>query len=220
MNKLPYIRSFGRKKSRALSKEAFEIFNSPVEYQLDPENIPAIDVLEIGFGDGEHMIFQAQNNPHLVFLGCEPFINSFTNCLKEIKKQQLTNILLWNDDARIIIEKLPDHSLKYVYILFPDPWPKRRHHNRRVIDQWLVDILAQKLKNEGIIRIATDHPGYHQWISELFAKNIRNYKILTTAKPKDWVITKYQQKAAKLFGNPDVFYADYTNLFTNNQQFE
>lgn len=156
--------------------------------------------LEIGFGAGEHLIWQAVANPKIGLIGCEPFLNGIAKLLRKVREQALTNIKIFCEDARLLIERLPENSVDKVFILFPDPWPKARHHKRRIISVGVVDQLARVLRNGAEIRIATDEPGYLEWILWHF-NNHRGFSwnIEKPAdcrhSPEDWPATRYQKKA-------------------------
>ena len=160
--------------------------------------------LEIGFGGGEHLAFQAKNNPNIFHVGFEPFINGTVKLLREIEQNNLTNVAVHNGDAREVIEKMPANSVNKIFILFPDPWPKAKHHKRRIVQENLLIMLAKVLKVGGIVRLATDHAEYGQWIEGKFATQSAFKQVLKTHDaPADHIITKYQQKG--LAGNNPVF---------------
>ena len=96
--------------------------------------------MEIGFGGGEHISWQAENNPSTGFIGCEPFLNGIASLLRDVKNKKLSNIRILADDARPFLARLPDNSIDRLFILFPDPWRKKRHENRRIIQK---NILSQ-----------------------------------------------------------------------------
>lgn len=158
--------------------------------------------LEIGFGQGEHLAMQAKNNSGIGMIGCEPYINGISNLLQAISEDNLQNIRLHTGDARELMDTLPDHSISKTFILFPDPWPKSRHHKRRLINHEMFTLLARIMKPGGELLIATDHEDYLTWILE----HIQTQPYFEwTAKckkdwaepPKDWVTTKYQAKAIR-----------------------
>ncbi len=120
--------------------------------------------LEIGFGGGEHLAYLAEENPDSLFIGSEVYEHGITKLLSEIESNNLENIRIFNEDARLLLEAMPDDFLDGIYILFPDPWPKRKHHKRRLINQETIKTLARILKPGGNLRIATDHAGYLEWI--------------------------------------------------------
>ncbi|MFM7739403.1 MAG: tRNA (guanosine(46)-N7)-methyltransferase TrmB, partial [Planctomycetota bacterium] len=119
--------------------------------------------LEVGFGGGEHLAAQARLHPQTGFIGCEPFENGVAKMLTQIRLQGLSNVRVHPDDARDILARLPDASLDVMFVLFPDPWPKFRHHKRRFIQSQSLDVIARMLKPGGELRVATDHPDYAQW---------------------------------------------------------
>ncbi len=156
--------------------------------------------LEIGFGAGEHLIWQARAHPHVGMIGCEPFINGVARVLSQIHDQQLTNIRLFPDDARPLIDHLPRRCLDRVFVLFPDPWPKRRHHKRRLFNVGFLDSLGRVMKPGAMLRVATDHQAYLRWI---LAHLSRHSAFQWTARgPQDWCArtpdwpeTRYEKKA-------------------------
>jgi len=155
---------------------------------------------EIGFGGGEHLIEQARLNPGVNFIGCEPYINGVANLLAAIERDNLQNIRLFQDDARLVLEKLADDSLSRLFVLFPDPWRKNKHHKRRIISQDSLELFYRKIQAGGLLRIATDHVDYGVWILQnilAFKKFIWTAKTQTDWQnpPQDWVKTRYQEKA-------------------------
>ena len=157
--------------------------------------------LEIGFGAGEHLAAQALNHPEIGFIGCEPYINGVASLLREIERHGLNNIRVLMDDARALIERLEPASIGRVDILFPDPWPKKRHHKRRFILPANLDALASVLKDEGEFRFASDDTGYVRWTLEhvldhadfvWLARGPRSWR----ERPAGSVPTRYEGKAA------------------------
>lgn len=158
--------------------------------------------LEIGFGGGEHLAWQAKNNPHIGIIGCEPFINGIVKLLGMVRDNDLGNVQLYPDDARKLLNRLPAASIDRAFILFPDPWPKTRHNKRRIISKTLIDRLADALRDGAELRIGTDDPGYLEWIlwhlqkEQAFAWQAlapRDWRV----RPNDWPATRYEQKAEK-----------------------
>jgi tRNA (guanine-N7-)-methyltransferase len=164
---------------------------------------PVIDIwLEIGFGGGEHLAWQASNNPDVGVIGCEPFMNGVVKLLGQIQNDDLGNIRLFRDDARMLVDSLPDASIARAFVLFPDPWPKTRHNKRRIISAPVIAGLARVLADDAELRIATDDPGYLEWILWHMQQNAdfdwqarmpREWR----ARPDDWPPTRYEQKAAR-----------------------
>jgi tRNA (guanine-N7-)-methyltransferase len=167
---------FGRRKGHPLRPRQAELFGSLLPHlALDlsapaPQNlatlfpVPVDDIrLEIGFGGAEHLIAQARANLHSGFLGCEPFANGMAKALVAIDALQLTNIRLHHADAVDLIGWLPAGSLARVDLLYPDPWPKRRHWKRRFVSNTSVAALARILRPGGEFRFATDWANYAEW---------------------------------------------------------
>jgi len=156
-------------------------------------------VLEIGFGGGEHLVAQAQAYPEQRFIGAEPFLNGVGSCLRHIEESGVQNVRLWHGDARDVISRLPDAALDRCYILFSDPWPKARHHKRRLIQRDFLAELARVLKPGAEVRFATDWANYAEWTLEMFHKEPRFTWLAERA--DDWrkaweghVPTRYEQK--------------------------
>src|SRR5262249_5216172 len=142
-----FIHSYGRRRGRPLRKGRAaslaellpKIAITPPKpgAELDLSTLFAARVnevwLEIGFGGGEHLAFQAQANHAIGFIGCEPYVNGMAALLAHVQSQALANLRVWPGDARELLPALPDASTGRAFILFPDPWPKTRHHKRRLI---------------------------------------------------------------------------------------
>lgn len=119
--------------------------------------------LEIGFGAGEHLIEQAKANPDVGVIGCEPFLNGVVAALAGLKREQLSNVRLRRGDAQAVIEAAPDAFFSRVFVLYPDPWLKRRHHKRRVIGAGVIEGLARVMRGGAELRFATDIDDYAGW---------------------------------------------------------
>lgn len=157
------------------------------------------NVLEIGFGGGEHLVAQASAHPERRFIGVEPFLNGVGSCLRHIEESGVANVRLHQGDARDVIARLPDASLDLVYILFPDPWPKARHHKRRLIQPEFLNGLARVLKPGAEVRFATDWANYAAWTLEHFTRDARFTWLAERAEDwrKPWdghVTTRYEEK--------------------------
>lgn len=164
-----------------------------------PPANPEAQVLEIGFGGGEHLVAQATAHPDRRFIGVEPFLNGVASCLRHIEESGAQNIRLHQGDARDVIARLPDASLDLVYILFPDPWPKTRHHKRRLIRPEFLGELARVMKPGAELRFATDWANYAAWTLEHLSRDARFTWLAERA--EDWrqpwpghVTTRYEEK--------------------------
>lgn len=126
--------------------------------------VPVREVrMEIGFGGGEHMIAAAQAAPAAGILGVEPFLNGLAKAVSAIAESGCRNVRLFAGDAALLIDWLPAGSLSLVDLLFPDPWPKRRHWKRRFVSEANLDRLGRALRPGGLFRVASDVPHYIDW---------------------------------------------------------
>ncbi|MGR3679141.1 MAG: tRNA (guanine(46)-N(7))-methyltransferase TrmB [Paracoccaceae bacterium] len=157
--------------------------------------------LEVGFGGGEHLVHQAENNPDVGIIGAEPYINGVAMLLGKIRKANGDNIAIHPGDARDLMDVLPEASISRAFLLYPDPWPKTRHHRRRFVTQEHLAPLARCLKPGAIFRVATDIPDYvRQTMQEVpkagfewLAKGPSNWRNHWD----DWISTRYEQKALR-----------------------
>ncbi|MBH87847.1 MAG: tRNA (guanosine(46)-N7)-methyltransferase TrmB [Pelagibacterales bacterium] len=159
--------------------------------------------LEVGFGDGEHLKWQLENNKHIAIIGCEPYINGIANLLSLLNKEELKRVKIFNGDARKIISFLKEDSISKIFILFPDPWPKKKHYKRRFIQFDILNDLYRILTNNGELRISTDHYSYLSWVLFHFIKFKKFYwpalsKSDFLIKPENWNKTKYEIRAKRL----------------------
>jgi len=157
---------------------------------------------EVGFGGGEHLAAQALAQPEVGFIGCEPFLNGMAKLLVQLDASAIQNVRVHMDDARDVLVRLPDRSLSSVYVLFPDPWPKLRHHKRRFIQRQTLDVLARVLKPGAEFRLATDHMDYARWALGHLMQDTRFHWRATNAldwrvRPEGWPQTRYEQKALR-----------------------
>jgi len=199
---------FGRRKGRPLRTGQTALMDTllpqlkikiPETGFLNPfalfETVPEAVRLEIGFGGGEHLAAQAASNPDIGFLGCEPFVNGIAKLLTQIEAQDLKNLRIHPDDARQLLDALPDGSLDTCFVLFADPWPKTRHAERRFIGRENLDRLARTLKPQGQLRLATDVVGLAQWMREQANAHPAFVCLYDGPQaPADWVPTRYEQK--------------------------
>jgi tRNA (guanine-N7-)-methyltransferase len=214
---LQYRKVWGRRQSRPLKttqKEAMEKLFPQLLIPLglkESELIPPSTLyperksayaLEIGFGGGEHLLTQAKHHPDWGYIGCEPFINGVANLVTDIQAEKIQNIRIVKDDARLLLSRLPNQSITQVFILFADPWPKKRHHKRRIIQSETIANIARILIPDGILHIATDDPGYLEWILNVMA-NAPDFKLDLQGRrdifehPNDWPKTRYEEKALR-----------------------
>ena len=165
--------------------------------------VPVTEVrLEIGFGGGEHLIAEAGRNPHIGFLGCEPFVNGMAKALAAIEAQGSRNVRLHLGDAVPVLSRLPPASLAGVDLLYPDPWPKRRHWKRRLIQDDTVAAMARVLRPEGLFRFASDSADYAAWTLLRFLR--APDFVWTAERADDWrkpwpdfLDTRYHRKATR-----------------------
>jgi tRNA (guanine-N7-)-methyltransferase len=169
---------------------------------------PAPAWMEIGFGGGEHLAAQALANPATHFIGCEPFVNGVASLLDHLDRDKIENVLIYNNDAREMLDALPDASLDKCFVLFADPWPKKRHIERRFIGAENLTRLARVMKLGGILRLASDHPQLVEWMRESLHGHSNFTCIYASAEPPtDWIQTRYQEKAIAAGRAP--FFMDY-----------
>ena len=195
-----------------LPRLAVNLTEDVVPGSLNPQTLfavkPAEVWLEIGFGGGEHIAAQAADHPDVGLIGAEPFINGVASLLKHIDRGNLANIRILMADARPLLVALASASIGRCFVLFPDPWPKRRHWKRRIVCAAVLDELARIMKPGAELRLASDDPGYGQW---MLATLLAHPGFEWTARaPADWRIrpadqpeTRYEAKA--LAGGPALF---------------
>ena len=157
--------------------------------------------LEVGFGGGEHLVHQALHNPDVQFLGVEPYVNGVAMLLGKMRKAGVTNIKLHMGDARNLMDVLPDESVCKAFLLYPDPWPKIRHHRRRFVTPEHLIPLSKCLKLGAEFRVATDIEDYvRQTLQEVpkagfdwLAEGPEDWR----APWGDWISTRYELKAVR-----------------------
>jgi tRNA (guanine-N7-)-methyltransferase len=209
------IRSFGRRRGRKISARQTQLLAEllpRVTFDLsvlapsalgDAFAPPVSDVwLEIGFGGAEHLIWQARAHPSVGLIGCEPFEEGVVKALTAIDEGGLRNVKLWADDVRPLLRWLPDASIGRAFILFPDPWPKKRHHKRRLFSLDLLAALARVMKPAAELRLATDIGDYAR--TALMAVAQTPAFRWTAESPRDWRVrgddwpgTRYEAKAGR-----------------------
>jgi tRNA (guanine-N7-)-methyltransferase len=205
-------RLYGRSKGRplragqaALVEELLPALGMPEEGPIDARLLfgDARPLhFEIGFGAGEHLARRADLLPDHGFIGAEPFLNGVAAALAHIRDQRLANVRLHMGDALDVLARLPDASLRLVYLLHPDPWPKARHAKRRMINPGPLDLIAAKLESGGEFRLCTDDPVYCRWAMmimgaradfEWLAESAADFLV----RPGGWPETRYEAKARR-----------------------
>ena len=214
----PHRNFYGRRKGKHLktSQEGYlaedleALSPGPVDWDVNPARDP-LDLpqlfgarpvwLEIGFGGGEHMVHQASENPQVGIIGCEPYINGVAMLLGKIRRANVDNLAVYPGDVRDMFDVLPAASIDRAFLLYPDPWPKARHHRRRFVTPEHLEPLARVLKPGAIFRVATDIPDYlRQTLEEVPRAGFR----WLAEKPddwrrpwQDWISTRYEMKALR-----------------------
>lgn len=164
------------------------------------DKVPGRIWLEIGFGKGEHMAWQAKANPDVGMIGCEPYLNGVAGLLTQIDDDEISNIRIYGDDARHVLDALPDASVEKVFLIHPDPWPKFRHAKRRFAGPDNLDRIARILVDGGEFRCGTDHPVYREWVALQMA-NRDDFEWMAerpadwSTRAEDWPETRYERKA-------------------------
>ena len=220
MSETTRLRSYGRRKARPLSGRKDRLLDELLPTLRVPLAEPAASPvaslfgqplaeiwLEIGFGSGEHLVWQAEHHQSVGFIGCEPFINGVASLLGKIEGAGLSTIRIHDGDARDVLAWLPARSIARIFVLFPDPWPKKRHQKRRLVSRDSVVQLARVLPPGGELRFATDTGDYagealftilasgaFAWTAEC-AKDWR-------LRPFDWPETRYERKALSAGAKP------------------
>ncbi|MDG3041725.1 tRNA (guanine(46)-N(7))-methyltransferase TrmB [Roseicyclus marinus] len=214
----PHRNFYGRRKGKHLreSQEAYlqedldALSPGPVDWEVNPDREP-LDLasvfggreiwLEVGFGGGEHMVHQASLNPQAGIIGCEPYINGVAMLLGKIRRAGVDNLRVYPGDVRDMFDVLPDASIAKAFLLYPDPWPKARHHRRRFVTPEHLEPLARVLKPGAEFRVATDIPDYVRQTLEEVPQ--AGFDLLTEVpegwhRPwDDWISTRYEQKALR-----------------------
>ena len=197
---------YGRRKGRKLTRSAQLAIKNGHNYILRKDYFSHIFnnykniILEIGFGDGANLINSAKINSDYFYIGADPFINTTAKCLSKLIKFNLKNVLIWPDDVRKILNSFPQNSISQIKILFPDPWPKKKHEKRRLIQNEFLEKVYLIIKPKGTITIATDHDILKKWVLEKFQRHTKFEWIVQSSKdwrfrPHDCIQTKYEVKS-------------------------
>ncbi|MFL6720299.1 MAG: tRNA (guanine(46)-N(7))-methyltransferase TrmB [Sphingomonas sp.] len=206
-------RLYGRSSGHKLRKSQQELMDNllpaievPAEGDITAARLFGDDRplhFEIGFGSGEHLANRADMLPEHGFIGAEPFLNGVATALGHIRDQRLANIRLWRGDALEVLQRLPDASLSFLYLLHPDPWPKSRHAKRRMVNDRPLDLFAAKLRARGEFRLATDDPTYLTWALMVMQRHADEFEWLAETPadflqpPGGWIETRYGAKSRR-----------------------
>ena len=186
------IRTFGRRHGKKLSARQSALINN-----LLPAMKPTHgDILEIGFGAGEHVRDLARNNPGKIIIGAEPFMNGVASLLSAITDEKTNRVMdeyagirIWADDVRDFLRDT-DSKFEQIWVLHPDPWPKSRHEKRRLLSADFLNTLSKYLADNGEIIIGTDHWEYFDWILE----QTKSTSLSATIPDMEIIQTRYQHK--------------------------
>ncbi|MDF1873525.1 tRNA (guanosine(46)-N7)-methyltransferase TrmB [Vannielia sp.] len=214
----PWRNFYGRIKGKGLrsSQEAYldedleALSPGAVEWEANPERVP-LDLaglfggkdiwLEVGFGGGEHMVHQAAANPDVGIIGAEPYINGVAMLLGKIRRAGVKNLAVHPGDVRDLFDVLPEASVSKAFLLYPDPWPKKKHHRRRFVTPEYLEALARVVKPGAEFRVATDIPDYVRQTLEQVPRHGFEWLAEGPADWRepwgDWISTRYEQKALR-----------------------
>ncbi|WP_036766567.1 tRNA (guanine(46)-N(7))-methyltransferase TrmB, partial [Parvularcula oceani] len=181
--------------------------SSERERAVAPKRKTAQEVwLEVGFGGGEHLAWQAERHPDALLVGAEPFVNGVAKLLTQIEERRLSNVRICHGDARQLMAAMPDRCLSRLFVLHPDPWPKRKHHKRRIVSQPFLAEAARLLRPGAELRVSSDIPDYVRWtLMQVQVANREERRFEWTARapsdwldrPGDWPQTRYEAKALR-----------------------
>lgn len=205
-------RLYGRQQDKPLKPRQARLMETllprigvPMNGAIDPKALfPQTEEihLEVGFGGGEHLAWQAAHHSHNGYIGAEPFNNGVGKLLGLIDEEGLENVRVHHGDARPLLEALPNASLARIYVLHPDPWPKKRHHKRRMISPWFFTEAARLVKPGGQLRVASDIRDYIRW-TLMHARNAPAFEWTAEKaadwkdRPADWPQTRYEAKSLR-----------------------
>ncbi len=214
---------YGRRKAKTLKNEQADALARLLpELRLDlrkaaPDDLrqlfpdsPDKIVLEIGFGGGEHLIHRAMMHPETGFIGCEPFVNGMAKASQAIGANGLTNIRLYDEDATDLLNWLPERCLARIDLLYPDPWPKKRHWKRRFLNADNVKRFHRVLEDGGEFRFASDIENYVNWglrhVMDHGGFEWTAQKASDWHQPwAEWISTRYEKKAIRE-GRPPAYF--------------
>ncbi len=223
----------GRRRGRPLNAGRAQLLTRQLDaLSIRPDQLPVLGQparlfpapvervwLEIGFGSGDHLAGQLRASEGVGMIGCEPYLNGVATALKHLigdgGDDLAARVRLWADDARTILDALGTATIERTFILFPDPWPKQRHHKRRFVQPRTLDVLARVMVPGGRLRLATDDVGLARWMLEhtwhhpafdWLARRANDWR----QRPVDWIATRYEAKAIRE-GRPP-FYFDFRRI--------
>jgi tRNA (guanine-N7-)-methyltransferase len=204
------LRSFGRIANRMSKQEQEDLEKNLDKYSITLDQAKNLNndfkntefLIEVGCGNGEQIIHRAKNNPQKQYIACEVFKNSLAKIAKQIETLDLKNLKIFYEDARILLEALPENSIDTVMVLYPDPWPKTKHKKRRIVNQELLDLTYRIIKPEGKLIMATDITDYALWMIQHTLNHgkfncLAQYPNEWSIEPEGWHTTSYEQKARK-----------------------
>jgi len=201
------IRTFGRRHGKKLSIRKQRLMENLLPTIAPNTNIYAEHniILEIGFGNGEHLRDLAINNPKSIIIGAEPFANGVAALLSAITNEsdntlldEYKNIRIFPDDVRLLLKDFENITFDEIWVLHPDPWPKAKHEKRRLLNHDFLNLLSEHIGNTGKIIIGTDHWEYYDWIIE----QLKQTKLNIKSTDLDTIKTRYQTKNKAGTTNP------------------
>lgn len=200
--RLKYLPSFVKRRGRITKKQEEnieELINFSVSSINDIENesnsFKSI-VMEIGFGDGENILTIAKENPDTLFIGSEVYLSGIGSLIGKIKDNNLSNIRIYNNDARVLLDTIKTPIFDNMLIICPDPWQKARHHKRRLINHSFLELARKSLKVNGGLYISTDWKDYAEGILEAI-NQAEGYIVLETQLFENLPVTRFQARAIK-----------------------
>ena len=195
-----FLPSFVQRKGRITKSQEDNLnflhryhITSHAQILLDKSNFKKI-ILEIGFGNGENLINLAKENSQNLYIGSEVYMAGIGQVLGAINANELTNIRLITGDIRLLIDKINESVFDEVLIICPDPWPKLKHHKRRIINSEFLDSIYKVLNSDGHLFMSTDWENYAESINESINQN-SDFKILNSSPYENITLTKFQQRA-------------------------
>lgn len=200
--------SFGRRRGKPLKPRKKDLWQNLLPSLLfaNKQQLATNNHLEIGYGSGEYLAHKAKLYPQRNYIGCEVYENGIATMLSHIDAHKLNNVKLYTEDARELLQTLPENSIAGADILFADPWPKRKHNRRRIINQNTLNLLARLMPKGAPLFIATDHYDYLQWILvQMMVRDDFKWDGNWKTPPADYTMTRYEAKARES-GNNDIAY--------------